>query len=81
MADHQRRPRIRQHVAERPPIAGFQCRERRVEPRGEMVGVGTHAAEAREVLHRGTDARRLQPARVGAGDVADNIGIAGNRAG
>src|SRR6266567_3657059 len=80
VANHERAVRVRQHVAERQPVRGFQLPDRRIEVGPEMMRVRAHAADARKMLQRRTDAGGLQSAYISAGDRADDHRISCNRA-
>ena len=79
MTDHERAARTRQHLPERAPVRCLQLRHGRIKVCAEVVGVAVHAADARKMLQRGTDAGFLQPTHIGGRDRAHDDGIGRDR--
>ena len=80
MPYHELRFRARQYIPEGAPVGCFEHRQRRVQISAEMVCIGAHTAQSREMLHGCPHTERFEATYISQTDIGYRRRVAGYRA-
>src|SRR5664279_5584291 len=78
--DHQLRVRARQNIPEGTPVGCLELRQRSAQISAEMVCIGAHPAQAREMFYGRANIESFEPMHIGQANIGYHGRVAGYRA-